>query len=98
MRNCDWAGNASIGRPRSGHQPAGIDRQVDPGDGGGWGDPLLRDPERVKKDVRDDYITAAAAYGDCGVVVTGDALQDPDNLQVDLAGTTEGQRAMRLAR
>jgi N-methylhydantoinase B len=34
--------------------------------GGGWGDPLLREPERVSRDVRRGYITpevAAQVYG-----------------------------------
>jgi N-methylhydantoinase B/oxoprolinase/acetone carboxylase alpha subunit len=34
--------------------------------GGGWGDPLLRDRERVSRDVRRGYITpevAAQVYG-----------------------------------
>jgi N-methylhydantoinase B/oxoprolinase/acetone carboxylase alpha subunit len=37
--------------------------------GGGYGDPLLRDPERVLADVRDGAVTVEAAQRDYGVVV-----------------------------
>ena len=36
---------------------------------GGWGDPLDRDPERVLKDVRNEYISLDTARDDYGVVV-----------------------------
>ena len=39
------------------------------GSGGGLGDPLLREPERVARDVRDDYVTADHARVIYGVVV-----------------------------
>jgi N-methylhydantoinase B len=38
--------------------------------GGGFGDPLERDPERVKDDVADGYVSIARALTDYGVVVT----------------------------
>jgi N-methylhydantoinase B len=41
------------------------------GGGGGWGDPLLRDPERVLDDVWDEYVSIAGALRDYGVVITG---------------------------
>jgi N-methylhydantoinase B len=37
--------------------------------GGGYGDPLLRDPEGVREDVADGYVTAEGAKRDYGVVV-----------------------------
>jgi N-methylhydantoinase B len=40
--------------------------------GGGWGDPLERDPERVLRDVREGYISAGKAREDYGVVLTDD--------------------------
>lgn len=64
------------------------------GGGGGWGDPLARDPERVKLDVRDEYITIAGAYRDYGVVIGGDPISDPENLSVDLAATAERRRVL----
>lgn len=42
--------------------------------GGGYGDPLERDPEEVLKDVRDDYISVAVARDCYGVVTTDDGL------------------------
>ena len=39
--------------------------------GGGWGDPLDRDPAAVAKDVRDGKVSAAGARDDYGVVLTG---------------------------
>ncbi|EMA47186.1 hydantoinase B/oxoprolinase family protein [Halobiforma nitratireducens] len=44
--------------------------------GGGWGDPLERDPERVLDDYRDDYITAETAEETYGVVLTDDGDLD----------------------
>jgi N-methylhydantoinase B len=63
--------------------------------GGGWGNPLQRDPERVKADVRDEYVSIEGAYRDYGVVVTGDPHADPEGLRVDLEATT--QRRVELA-
>jgi len=40
--------------------------------GGGWGDPLERDPALVERDLRDGYVSAASAREDYGVV-PGDA-------------------------
>ena len=39
------------------------------GGGGGWGDPLDRDPARVLEDVLDEYISVEGAKYDYGVVV-----------------------------
>ncbi len=39
--------------------------------GGGWGNPLDREPERVQKDIRRGLISTAAAKDRYGVVVTG---------------------------
>ena len=43
--------------------------------GGGYGDPLTRDPELVRRDVARGYLTAEDAERDYGVVVTGDPLR-----------------------
>lgn len=40
--------------------------------GGGWGEPLERDPERVRDDVLDDLITAERARETYGVVLADD--------------------------
>lgn len=42
--------------------------------GGGYGDPLERDPEAVLSDVLDGYISTEQAQSDYGVVIRGKAL------------------------
>ncbi len=56
--------------------------------GGGFGDPLARDPAAVAKDLRDGLVTVAGAARDYGVVAQGDPPQ------VDVAATA----ALRAAR
>jgi N-methylhydantoinase B len=46
------------------------------GGGGGFGDPLERDPERVREDVLDGYVSLEAAASDYGVVL------DPATLEI----------------
>jgi N-methylhydantoinase B len=41
------------------------------GGGGGWGDPLARDPQAVLDDVWDEYVSIESARRDYGVVITG---------------------------
>lgn len=48
---------------------AGTVVAVTTGGGGGWGDPLERDPEAVLNDVVEGYITAEAAEADYGVAI-----------------------------
>jgi N-methylhydantoinase B len=47
---------------------------MDAAGGGGYGDPLERDPERVAEDVREGYVSIAAARDQYGVVLTGKDL------------------------
>ncbi|GAA4550973.1 hydantoinase B/oxoprolinase family protein [Pseudonocardia xishanensis] len=68
------------------------------GGGGGWGDPLDRDPERVKRDVRDEYLTIEGAYRDYGVRVVGSPLTHPEELTVDTEATERRRAEMRAAR
>jgi N-methylhydantoinase B len=49
--------------------------------GGGWGDPLERDPARVLVDVQEGYISAQSALDDYGVVLSADCSA------VDVAAT-----------
>ena len=58
--------------------------------GGGWGDPMLRDPERVLQDVRNGYISCQAALELFGVVVR----KGPEDYILDLA-STRGVRQSR---
>ena len=43
----------------------------DYGGGGGWGDPLDREPQAVLDDVLDEYVSVEGAERDYGVVLTG---------------------------
>ncbi|MDP7546834.1 MAG: hypothetical protein QGF20_06035, partial [Alphaproteobacteria bacterium] len=56
--------------------------------GGGYGDPLARDPERVLDDVREEKITSSHAAEAYGVVIAG----TPPSID---AAATEKLRAQR---
>lgn len=58
--------------------------------GGGYGDPLLRDPRRVAADVRDGYVTARTARLTYGVFLTDGVL--------DEAATEQARGAIRRER
>ncbi|MCR6029872.1 hydantoinase B/oxoprolinase family protein [Nocardioides sp. zg-579] len=62
--------------------------------GGGWGNPLDRDPELVVRDVRWRKVSTEAALADYGVVLTGSV--DDDTLSYD-AEATATERAGRPA-
>ena len=64
--------------------------------GGGWGDPLRRDPELVVRDVRWHKVSVAGALEDYGVVVTGSV--DDDDLGWDEAATAQRRTAMAAGR
>ncbi|WIX98004.1 hydantoinase B/oxoprolinase family protein [Amycolatopsis mongoliensis] len=64
--------------------------------GGGWGSPLQRSPERVCRDVRDEYVTIEGAYRDYGVVITGDPHGDPEGLKIDHDATAERRAEMAV--
>jgi N-methylhydantoinase B len=55
--------------------------------GGGFGDPLKRDPESVRKDVLADLVSIQAARDVYGVILNGDT--------VDVASTNEQRAALR---
>jgi N-methylhydantoinase B len=57
----------------------------DSGGGGGWGDPLKRDPELVRSDVRDGLVSREQAAEAYGVVLT-------DSLEIDRTATEERRR------
>jgi N-methylhydantoinase B len=52
-----------------------------PSGGGGWGDPLKRDPELVRLDVKNGLVSIESARQDYGVVL------DAENLEIDLVET-----------
>ena len=64
--------------------------------GGGWGDPLERDPQKVRDDVLDEYVSREAAEREYGVVLSGE-LEDY-SLEVDLKATAERRKALRAER
>jgi N-methylhydantoinase B len=61
------------------------------GGGGGWGDPLERDPAAVLDDVLDGYVSVEGAKRDYGVVLT------PDGIGVD-SEATRAERAVRAGK
>lgn len=63
------------------------------GGGGGWGDPLLRDPQAVLDDVWDEYVSVEGARRDYGVVITG-SLEDM-TLALDVEATELERKGRR---
>ncbi|OGP65593.1 MAG: hypothetical protein A2170_11130 [Deltaproteobacteria bacterium RBG_13_53_10] len=61
--------------------PANSEAIIITAGGGGWGDPLERDPERVRWDVIEEYISLKAAREEYGVAL------DPNTLDIDLEET-----------
>jgi N-methylhydantoinase B len=65
--------------------------------GGGFGDPLERDPAAVREDVADGYVTLARARTDYGVVVR-EVDADLSEYEVDAAATEAERERIRSAR
>lgn len=65
--------------------------------GGGYGDPLERDPERVRQDVIDEYVSVKRAELDYGVVIK---VIDADMLdyEIDEAATEKARAHIRQNR
>lgn len=62
---------------------------MDAAGGGGYGESLDRDPERVREDVIQGYVSLEKAREDYGVVI------DPGIMEVDVAATEKLRRSMR---
>ena len=60
-----------------------------PSGGGGWGDPLDRDPEEVRKDVRNGIVTVESDESIYGVV-----FKDTERFEID-GKKTSGLRSER---
>ncbi len=60
--------------------------------GGGWGDPLERDPAAVLKDVRNEFLSVERGRADYGVIL------DTDAWRIDEAATAALRAEMRAAR
>jgi N-methylhydantoinase B len=68
--------------------PIGSEAIVRTGGGGGWGDPLERDPKAVQHDVAEEFISAEAALCDYGVVLTA-------GHKLDLEATNQRRASMK---
>ena len=64
---------------------------MDAAGGGGYGDPLARDPELVEDDVLNGYVSVESARKDYGVVI------DPETLKVDKDETENLRESMKNA-
>jgi N-methylhydantoinase B len=75
------------------HIPVTAEAQVivRTGGGGGWGDPLDRDPEAVRADVIEEFISQESAREEYGVALR-------DDLTVDRAATERTRNALRSQR
>jgi len=73
--------------------------QLKPGDvvvmdaagGGGYGDPLDRDPELVETDVAEGYVSFESAREDYGVVI------NPDTMKVEVDATQSLRKSLKKA-
>ena len=80
----DLVGGETIEAPKYAvrhYEPLSL-RASSPG-GGGWGNPKVRDPERVLRDVRDGVVSSAAAKSVYGVII------DQNGKCVDQAATAD---------
>ena len=91
---------------RDGHEeklPGVVECRLEPGEwvrgsdagGGGYGDPLDRDPARVCRDVLERWETAARAREIYGVVLSGSP--DDDSLAVDASATAALRASLRAS-
>jgi N-methylhydantoinase B/oxoprolinase/acetone carboxylase alpha subunit len=67
-------------------------RLATPG-GGGYGDPLAREPDRVLADIREGYVSRAAAERDYGIVL----VETAGGLRIDRDATARRRAIERAA-
>jgi len=75
--------------------PAGTLVRVETTGGGGWGDPLEREPELVALDVLQGKVSARSAREDYGIVLATNADGEP---RVEAAATTTLRERLRSSR
>jgi N-methylhydantoinase B len=75
------------------HHPVPVNAEVivRTGGGGGWGDPLERDPAAVRADVEEELVSRASARENYGVALR-------DDLSIDQAATEQTRSAIRSRR
>jgi N-methylhydantoinase B len=62
---------------------------MDAAGGGGYGDPLTRDPEMVEEDVLNEYVSVESARNNYGVVIS------PETLKVDREETKKLRESIK---
>ena len=62
--------------------------------GGGWGDPLDREPDRVLRDVIEGKVSPAAARDDYGVAL----VEHAGSFDIDAVATAALRETMKAAR
>jgi len=66
------------------------------GGGAGWGNPLNRDVEKIRADVRDELLSVKRARDVYGVVIKPESLgKDPWNIEVDYKATEELRKKLK---
>lgn len=76
--------------------PANSRALIQSAGGGGWGDPLQRDPELVFRDVCDGLVSVSAAQAEYGVVISATDGRE-SQMALDLAATRAIRRRRRGA-
>jgi N-methylhydantoinase B len=66
--------------------------------GAGWGNPLNRDPERVRLNVRDGFLSIKRARDVYGVVLTQKDSKNPETVAVDYEATKKLRSDMTATR
>ncbi|MFC1994214.1 hydantoinase B/oxoprolinase family protein [Chloroflexota bacterium] len=72
--------------------------------GGGWGDPLERDPQMVRLDVMRHFVSIESARDDYGVVIDPSScdefpnVEDPNDFKIDNDATTKLREKIRCQR
>ena len=83
-----WPGTEQEQRGGAIHEDFGAEDVIinNAGGGGGWGDPLERDPQRVLEDVANGFVSLESARRDYGVAI------DTDSMTVDETATAALRR------
>ena len=66
--------------------------------GAGWGNPLNRDPERVRLNVRDGFLSIQRAQEVYGVALTQRDKDNPETVEVDYKATKKLRETMTTSR